>query len=396
MKLIFLLFLFFVSCSDANLPLLPDIDTSVDDADISIFDNEIKDMEPAEDADVYEIETTLIVGTVKGYDVPYSGEVFYSLEENISKLKKIDHSGFGSSSGSDIEISTWDEGFMVISRHDSTEINIFRLKDDGEFETTQFIDESGEYLNFHDGVYNHIKNEFLFSANAKDTLFAYKEGKVRNIKISENENISPSKMKVIGNTLFVTLQNMNDKFISTRGEISVVSLNDYSFMTVDLSVKNPSGKIEYNPAFDRKHIYIACAGSWQKRDGALVRVNIETFQREEVLEESSETGSILNGDFVDVSIADNGLIYIVFSDNSERWINKLLEFDTKSGTIKEVDSGINAFAATPVDYSPLTGKVYYFADIKHETYLRSFDTVDKNIEEQLLEQAPASLRIWKR
>jgi len=391
MKLIFLLFLFLVSCSDFNLPLLPDIDASIDDADVSIFEDTDID-----DRDIYEIETTLLVGTVKGYDVPYSGEVFYSVEENISDMKKAEFSGFGSASGADIEISTWDEGFMVIGRHDSTEIKIFRLKDDGQFEKRVLKDESGEYLNFHDGVYNHIKDEFLFSANAKDTLFAYEEGGVRNIKISENKNISPSKMRVIGDTLFVTLQNMNDSFTSTRGEISVVSLDDYSFMTVELPAKNPVGKIEYNSAFDRNHIYVACAGSWQKRDGALVRVNIETLKSETVLKESSEVGSILNGDFVDISITDNGLIYIVFSDNSERWINKLLEFDTKSGTIKEVDSGINAFAATPLDYSPLTGRVYYFADIKHETYLRSFDTVDKNIEEELMEQAPASLRIWKR
>jgi hypothetical protein len=391
MKLIFLLFIFFVSCSDFNLPLLPDIDGSIDDADISIFE----DMD-IDDSDIYEIETTLLVGTVKGYDVPFSGEVFYSVEENMSSLKRIDHAGFGSPGGSDIEISVWEEGFMVIGRHDSTEIKIFRLKDDGDFEMTQFRDESGEYLNFHDGVYNHLKDEFLFSANAKDTLFAFKDGVVKKVRISDNENISPSKMRVIGDTLFIALLNMNDSFTSTKGEISVVSLKDYSFETIKLPAKNPAGKIEYNPVFDRNHIYIACAGSWQKRDGALVRVNIETFEPEEVLKESSSTGSILNGDFVDVSIADNGMIYIVFSDNSERWINKLLEFDTKSGTVKEVDSGINAFAATPLDYSPLTGKVYYFSDIKHETYLRSFDTVDKNIEEQLMEQAPASLRIWKR
>ncbi len=391
MKLILLLFIFFISCSDLNLPLLPDIDGSIDDADISIFEDLDTD-----DSDIYEIETTLLVGTVKGYDVPYSGKVFYSVEESISDLKKLEFQGFGSPHGSDIEISTWDEGFMVIGRHDSTEINIFHVKDDGDFEITSFKDESGKYLNFHDGVYNHLKDEFLFSANAKDTLFAFKDGIVKKVRISDNENISPSKMRVIGDTLFVALLNMDDSFTSTKGEISVVSLKDYSFETVELPAKNPVGKIEYNPVFDKNHIYIACAGSWQKRDGALVRVNIETFKSESVLKETSETGSVLNGDFVDVSIADNGIIYIVFSDNSERWINKLLEFDTVKGTVKEIDSGINAFAATPLDYSSLTRKVYYFVDVKHETYLRSFDTVDKNIEEQLMEQAPASLRIWKK
>ncbi|HRZ79032.1 MAG TPA: hypothetical protein P5044_03395, partial [bacterium] len=47
----------------------------------------------------------------------------------------------------------------------------------------------------------------------------------------------------------------------------------------------------------------------------------------------------------------NGDLYLVFSNNSDRWTNRLLKYETLKGRVSMVDSGLNAFAANPVEYS---------------------------------------------
>ncbi|HNW82336.1 MAG TPA: hypothetical protein PKG52_05520 [bacterium] len=376
------------SCADITLPDLPDGSMTVEDAMVLDFDI-------AENSDDEGLESELIVATVGGYDVPFSGHVYRSNNEEIQALDAIiPDFGMGSAAGSDIALGTWSGGFFVIGRYDSSSVYFF-TENGGEnnFEFNEVNVGTDKVLNLQDGVYNHLKDEFIISALNSNSLIILKNGEVSELKISENENASPVKMKVIGDRLFVAMQNLNDIWKSETGQIAVIDLNDYNIQIIDLPVKNPVGKIEYNQVVDAGNFYISCAGSWQKRDGALLRVDINSFKTQIIVKESSEEGNLLNGDMVDISIADNGDFYLVFSSNSDRWTNKLLRYETSLGRISEISSGVNAFAANPVEYSSVTKKIYYFADIGADTCLMSIDSVSGKSEKLELDEGPAAVKV---
>ena len=387
-KIFFVIFaLMMMSCSDIDLQCLPDGESIIEDA-------EVIDLDIVENSDD-DLKGELIVATVAGYDVPFSGRVYSADNENMSGLKEIAAgSGMGSCDGADLAVSTWDGGFFVIGRYDASVLYFFNEKDDGsgyDFEEIPLSDD--KVLNLQDGAYNHLKDEFIISALNSNSLIILKDGEISKLKISENENASPVKMRVIGDRLFVAMQNLNDQWQSQNGEIAVVDLTNYNIQIIDLPVKNPVGKIEYNQSVDSENFYVSCAGSWQKRDGALIRVNINTFKTQIIVKESSEEGALLNGDMVDLSIADNGDFYLVFSSNSERWTNKLLKYETSIGMISEIADGVNAFAANPVEYSDVTKKIYYFADDGPDTFLNSIDTVSGETEELKLDEGPAAVKV---
>ncbi len=388
MKKLIILFLsiFSIGCNDIYLPDLPDTENVIEDA-------EILDLDIAENDDE-QIESDLIVATVGGYDVPFSGKVYFSNNEEIQSLDPIMSSvEMGGATGSDIAVSTWSGGFFVIGRHDSSTVYFFNENSTNGFDFSSADLANGNYINLQEGVFNHFKDEFIFSSLNSNYLITLKDNTVSKLQISENKNASPAKMRVIGSRLFVAMQNLNDEWQSLNGQIAVIDLNDYTVETIDLPAKNPVGKIEYNQLVDASHFYIACAGSWQKRDGAVLRINIKTFESTQILNES-DNGGLLDGDFVDLAISDDGTFYIVFSNNSDGWINKLLKYDTKKGIISQIDSGVNAFAANPVDFSPVTKKIYYFADSGPDTFLRSVSTETGEIAETKINEGPASVKVW--
>jgi hypothetical protein len=421
--MIMMIALILIGCNDSNLPDLPDIDNNEQKVDTILFDDEESDdsvVETIDENDAAETDddlsdevltdldevpdesepvilSSLVVATVGGYDVPFSGKAFFSNDESFEELKPVhEDKQMGSSDGADITIGDWDGGFFIVGRHDSSNVYFFdeNLTKDG-FDFSSIDLGKGNYINLQEGIYNHFKEEFIFSAMSSNKLIILKNDKISELKISESEYASPSKMKMIDDKLYVSMLNLNDQWVSEKGEIAVIDLNSYEVETVLLPSQNPTGGIEYNENVDKDYLYIACSGSWQKRDGSLARVNLKTLSATKVLSESDK-GDILDGDFVDVSIADNGMFYIVFSHNNDGWINKLLKYDPKKGTVSEIDSGINAFAAKPIDFSPVAQKLYYFADSGPETFLRSLDTVTDETDELKMEAGPAAVKIWVR
>ena len=432
--LTFLLILaaFFAGCDDAVLPDLPEMEESMDVDVFEIGDDETHDddSKPAEentdgeekdDSDdpekpdqdtsddvVPEPEIAaahLIVAEVGGYNVPMSGKVYYAKDENLNEFKEIPvEGGMGSVDGADLNLAVFDSGFAAVGRDKSSSLYFFTQ--DFKFESEIRI-KPDVYINMQDMVFNPFKDEYIVSALNSDTYDAHKkysnkvfilkkgvqEASVSELEISDNESATPAKMRVVGKKLFVALQNLNDQALSDKGEIAVVSLEDYSIKRVELPLRNPTGKIEYNAKVDKNHIYFVATGNWQKRDGALLRMDIETYEVKVVLRESAEENNILDGDFVDVSIADNGGFYIIFSNNSSKWENNLLEYLPAEGKVTKIDSGINAFAANPIDFSPKTGRIYYFIDDGPDTYLKFLDTKTGQSESVLLEYGPASLRV---
>ena len=437
-----ILLVFLISCEDSTLPDLPDMEESMDVDAFEISDEEPADdsdqthandsSEPADDSDETNVpddnptenpdnekpdETPdeeepepviksahLLVATVGGYAVPMSGHIYYAENESLTDgLKEITvEGGMGSDDGADLNVAAWENGFAVVGRHDSSSLYFF----DDNFEFEQEIQVRPDtYINMQDMVFNPFKDEFIVSAlnfdafDSKTTfsnkLFIFKKESpetAATLEISDNESASPAKMKVIGRKLFVALQNLENN-TSAKGEIAVVNLEDYSVERITLPTTNPTGKIEYNKNVDKNHIYLTTTGNWKQGDGALLQVNTDTYEIKKVLSESEEENNILDGDFVDLSIADNGNFFIIFSNNILYNDNSLLLYKPNEGKITKIDSGINAFAANPIDYSSVSGKIYYFVDEKSDTYLKSLDTKTNKSEKILLDFGPAALRV---
>ena len=437
-KITFLLFslillLFFAACEDSTLPDLPDMDESMDVDTFEISDEETTDdsdqtpvndsSDPTGDSDDEDLpdedqtETPdteepepvikaahLLVATVGGYDVPMSGHVYYAENESlIDGLKEIPvEGGMGSSDGADLNVAAWENGFAVVGRHDSSSLYFFTP----DFEFEQEIQVKPDtYINMQDMVFNQFKDEFIVSAlnfdafDSKTTfsnkLFIFKKDSPETatiLEISDNESASPAKMKVVGKKLFVALQNLENN-TSAKGEIAVVDLEDYSVERITLPTTNPTGKIEYNKNVDKNHIYLTTTGNWKQGDGALLQVNIDTYEVKKVLSESEEENNILDGDFVDLTIADNGNFFIIFSNNILYNDNSLLLYKPNEGKITKIDSNINAFAANPIDFSSVSGRVYYFVDEKSDTYLKALDSESYEEMKLLLDYGPAALRV---
>ena len=452
-----ILLVFLVSCEDSTLPDLPDMEESMDVDPFDFGDDETvddSDQDPAEendsedpkpgdketpdsetpdgetpDGETPDSETPdsdtpenpdeeqprepqikaahIIVATVGGYNVPMSGHLYYAKDEKLEDFKEIPvESGMGSDEGADLNVVAWENNFAVVGRDYSSSVYFFTP--DFEFEREIRI-KPDDYINMQDMVYNPFKDEFVISSLNYDTptqhknysnkIFVVKktspEAEISMLEVSDNESASPAKMRVIGKKIFLALQNLDETTVlSQKGEIAVIDLEDYLVKRVELPLRNPTGKIAYNAAVDKKHIYFVATGDWQKRDGALLQMDIETYEVKTMLRESQEENNVLDGDFVDVSIADSGDFFIVFSNNSSMWENNLLLYKPKEGKITKIDSGLNAFAANPIDYSSVSGRIYYFVDEKADTYLKFFDTKSGAAGEKvLLDFGPAALRV---
>ena len=429
--LLFITAFLMFGCKGDLLPPLPDIDQTINDVDTSIFNDlnsEVndedaeeaendEDMTPveddfpkdtdtesddSEDVDVNdedsipETVSSLLVATIKGYDVPRSGKVY---EFDVSDLNVITQSSenlFGSDTGSDTNLAVFDNTFSVLARNYGKDVYFFKdiTEDTMTFDT--YTEKSEDYINYQDMVYNSVRDEYVISAHSLDELIIFKDGVFKRQKITDEDGIFPVRMRTIGEKIFINLQYLDTQWNSQKGVIAVVDMNDYSSEYVDLGVKNPVGKIEYNPDFDKNHIYTTCSGSWAKRDGAIVRIDLNTGKVEKVLSESDEEGSLLDVDLVDISITDSGNFYIVVSDNNANWVNKLYILNTKEGKVSEVDTGVNAFAANPIDYCPVTDMVYYFCDDKEKTFLKARSVKSGNVESYELDAGPASVKVWTR
>ncbi len=454
--LIFALFLIFISCNDDNVPFLPSdldstqtVDTSIFDSNeatqdfedktdfVEIFQDE-SEQDEINDDDVLNnpcnpnpckllnrnvckplkngfkcecndgffdrnnqdcIKTSLLVAQVEGYDVPKSGHLFIAKNEDIQKFQEITFSHkLGSNQGADLNINTFFDRIMLIERHNSSRVDFYVEK--GKVEKSDFSNPKDFYVNFHTAVFDKKNQRYIISANQYDGLFIkpldkkYFELSLKSLK-QNNVSTSPYALKIIDDKLFVTLQNLDSSWNSNGGNLLVFNLNSLNLLkNIKLNFPNPTGNIEYNKVFDKNHIYIVCSGSWQKRDGGLIRISLKDFKQETVLEESKKEGEILDGDFFAVSISDSGKIFLMISDNRTEWTSKLLLFDTKTLKISEVDTNINGFGATPIDYSPVSNKIYYFKDKQADTFLVARDVKTNKVELKKLKYGPSALKIW--
>ena len=258
------------------------------------------------------IDSSLLVATIKGYNLPQTGRVIEFSEPTLNVLSRSsDNILFGSDQGSDTTLAVVNNSFAVVGRFHSKSVYFLRETSENIMTFDTFTDASEELLNFQDMVYNSIRDEYVLSALSQDELIILKNGVFKRQKITDDVGISPARMRVVGDKIYLNLQYLNDQWKSDKGVMAVIDMNDYSAKFIELGLRNPVGKIEYNPYYDKDHIYTTCAGDWSKRDdGGLVKINLNTHRVQPVLRESEEEGSMLDVDFTDVSIANNGNFYI--------------------------------------------------------------------------------------
>ncbi len=411
MKVIYLFLLVFIiaACGKDNVPDLPEnIDTSESDLDIQIIpdsdDFMDNDTVPCPDSlsnyDGKCVKTYLAIAQTEGYSKPFSGHFYLAENEDIGNIKEIPMNKLGSSKGADLNISVSSDRVMIVGRDGADNVSVYKFGAERKTSFEEIPAYSDSYLNYHDAAYNYIKNEYLITANQFNYLLKYDESyseiDISSLYDKDLSNASPSRIAIFKNKAFLSLQCLNNDFASQGGVVGVIDLETYKIQKIVLNEKNPYSKFAYNPAFDADHIYFVASGSWEKRDGALLRISLSTGSVETVISESETVGGILNVDFVDVSLTNNGNIFLIVSDNTEKWMNKIIKIDAAKKVVEDFDSGINAFAATAIDYSPVSDTIYYFRDSGSRTELVAYNVGKKTETIYKLSYGPAALRVFFR
>ena len=369
------------SCAD-NTPWLPadlekeqsDIDTAWNDSSEADFESVDEDVACDDGYSLYRGECTsasLAVIGVESWNLPESGHLLFAESTELSELEEIIPSfPLGTANGTDVTLASDSNRVVIIGRDHHS----FFADFDGEKaeEVWRTTDEESGYLNMQDGFFDEKENRYCFVALQSNDLLCFSDGKVTKIALEipgEHEFYSPARILKIDRTVWITLQFLNSQWQSDGGRIIKLNLDTMETVSAELPLANPYGRIAWNPQFDENYAFIACSGNWQKRDGGIVRVNLESLESDVILEESDKNGTILDGDFIDVQPTNDGNMYIIISDNRTSWDNVLLFFDIKNGELKEVDRGLNAFAPLPMAYNPLSSELFYFIDEKEKTTL---------------------------
>lgn len=348
------------------------------------------------------VKSSLAVATTEGYNVPFSGHLFISDDGALDSLEEFEFPWqLGSEKGTDLNLSTAHDRVMVIGRHNDSSIYSMIQTPGGKVETEKIEVYPDSYTNPHDVVYNGSDGSHVVSMNQHDKLLVVEDKDEKEIDLApffdlENERPSPSRMIIAGGRIYLTMQLLDKSWHSNGGKILRIDPETYDVEAFDLPVANPYSKLVYNPRFDRNHLYLMGTGQWQQRDGGVIRIDMRDMSMDLLIRESKGKGDILNVDFVDLSVTDDGVFYLLVSDSESDFLNKILEWNTGDGSITEFESGVNGFAATPIDYAPDRDTIYYFVDEKEKTFLISYDRRKKVRQEMELKQGPAALKVWLR
>lgn len=396
---LFFIFLLFLSCDNNDYPYLPeDTDRTATDIDSTgVFEDET----PDHDVKYENLKSRTVVAQVKSYDTPESGYVFISDPAQNGNLKEfLPHKTFGDANGSDIAVSAQNNRLYVIERNGTDRVSCFYV-DGSECGFGSFSTSIDLLRNFHDVLYIPETEETIISANEYNSLYIVSDnGESKELNLSVhfedyNGALSPSRLIRIKDTIYVSLQMLDSSFTSIEGYI--LALDAYNLEKAEiikLPAKNPLGHFIYNPEVDDSSIFIMCSGNWRKSNGGLIKISHREKKAELILSESDEESHILNGDFIDAALSDNGIFYIITASFSEGWSNTLAAFDVRAGSIKEISKNVNAFAVNPIRWDKINKKAVFFRDNKNKTSLVRYNPENESFSEEFLQYSPSSLDIW--
>ncbi len=338
---------------------------------------------------------SLAVIGIDGWNMPNSGHFLFSESALPEDLQEITVPfSLGSSAGTDITLASASDRLILVGRDHHAFFAVWDgFRGNEVWRTT---DETGGYVNLQDAVYDEQTDTYYFAALADNNLLSFDDNQMSTIPINiegSYDSLAPARMLRIGRHLWFTLQLLNNQWQSDGGIIVSMNMDTQTMRYAPLPLANPYGRIVWNPSADARHAYIACTGNWQSRDGGVVRVDLQTLSSEIILKESQKEGTMLDGDFVDVQLLNNGNFYIVLADNRTDWDNVLLHLDTKKGVLTEVARGLNAFAPLPIAYNPVADDFFYFVDYKEKTFLVRRDVEGNEVRTEM-QWGPSAITVF--
>jgi len=342
----------------------------------------------------------LVVATTGGYDAPFSGRLFIAPGEDIASLAEIPFpTPLGGSHGTDLSLATAYDRLMVIGRDGADAVWIF---EPASGRHTVLRAPEQRYLNFLDAAWDGTR--YIVSANEENALLAFDAaGTFRDrwslaAQAPTGTPPAPAALFAGNGFVLVALQLLGPDWVSQGGRIARFDSDGMARMPLILPLANPVGPLVMNRRLSTRHLFTACAGSYQARDGGLVRIDLFSGAAHAILRETSEPLSPLNVKVGPLAVTNEGEIYFTAFDADWRGHLQVLRRD---GTVRRVFSGINAFAAIPLDYSPRTDRLYFFSqeivDGAVVSRLNALDVMRETIvAREALQDAPAALRIWIR
>ncbi|HSA33070.1 MAG TPA: hypothetical protein P5077_05035 [bacterium] len=403
---LFFLLLLLSACAP-DLPELPaDIEYSAGTDYRATCDGETPDDDILCDAGTHRyrgrcVAVDLVIATTAGYDAPRSGRILIAPDERLDDLRELAFPvPLGGSDGTDLTLATAGDRLMVVGRDGADTVWVYEPRE-GTPRFTTIPSPVAGYANFHDALWNGAR--YIVSANELDRLLLFDEkgspaGEIPLAPFApDGIGPAPSALLRNGDRAYAALQLIGDNWLSRGGRIARFERDGTPLTPMVLPLANPTSKLAVEPLLSPDRLFVSCSGSYQSRDGGIVRVDLFTGETTVILRETTEELSPLNVKVGDLAVTPEGDIYFTAFDDDWRGHLQVLRRD---GTVRRIASDINVFAAIPLEASPFTGRIYFF-DQRSEndtiiSRLNALDTGTGKVTTTPIPDAPAALRIWIR
>lgn len=347
------------------------------------------------------VAVDLVVATTGGYDAPRSGRIFIAPDERLDDLREIEFPApTGGAGGTDLTLATAADRLMIIGRDGADTVWVYEPRNGTPRFTTIHSPVAG-YANFHDALWD--GEQYIVSANQLDRLLLFDEngtpaGEIP-LAVLASDGTTPAASALLrnGDRTYAAIQLLGADWLSRGGRLARWDDDGMSLTPIDLPLTNPTSKLAVEPLLSPRQLFLSCSGSYQARDGGIVRVDLFTGEATVILRETTDDLSPFNMKVGDIAVTRGGDIYFTAFDADWQGHLQVLE---RNGTVRRIVQGINAFAAIPLDTSPFTGHLYFFDQVSENnatiSRLNALETATGDITTIPIPDAPAALRVWIR
>lgn len=403
-RLLFLMAFLPVACAPDLAELPTDIDLSAATDYTALTDSTVPDDDMVCPAGTSAylgscVVADLVVATTGGYDAPRSGHILIAPGERLDDLRELTFpTPLGGPEGTDLTLATAADRLMVVGRDGADTVWVYEPRD-GDPRFTTIASPVDGYANFYDALWDGTR--YIVSANQYDRLLLFDRSGTPTGEIPlaafapDGTDPAPAALLQTTGRMLTALQLLGPDWLSRGGGLARHETDGTPLDPILLPLNDPTSKLAVNPLLSPDQLFISCSGSYQARDGGIVRVDLFTGNVSVILRETTDEHSPLNVKVGDLAVLADGRIYFTAMDGDWQGHLQVLERD---GTVRRIASDINAFAAIPIDQSPFTGRIYFFdqifADGSPRSRLNALDTATGKITTTPFDGAPGALRLW--
>lgn len=341
----------------------------------------------------------LVVATTGGYDAPRSGHILLAPGERLDELRELTFpTPLGGPEGTDLTLATAPDRLMVVGRDGADTVWVYEPRS-GDPRFSTIASPIDGYANFYDALWDGTR--YIVSANQYDRLLLFdRSGKpAGELPLAafapDGTAPAPAALLQTGGRTLTALQLLGPDWLSRGGGLARHETDGTPLDPIMLPLNDPTSKLAVNPLLSPDQLFISCSGSYQARDGGIIRVDLFTGKTPIILHETTDDHSPLNVKVGDLAVLADGRIYFTAMDGDWQGHLQVLERD---GTVRRIASDINAFAAIPIDQSPFTGRIYFFDQTfvgnVPQSRLNALDTTTDTITTIPFDGAPSALRLW--